>query len=286
MLRLAHLLIAATALTLAAPALAAPAMWKVSDEDSRVWLFGSIHLMPDGQDWRTPTFDQVLAKADRVYFETNMSPEQQAVIAAEAFVRGIYTDGTLLTDVLDDAQEALLRSAAAEHGIALGPILAMRPWMAAQAVTGPILMQSGFLGEGVELQVLGEIASDRLGYFETGLQQLDVLTTGPEEEEIAMLVQALEGLPTMTDTMFDMLALWMGGDDEQLDELMLNETAGIDGFAERLLFDRNMNWLAPIKAMLAENEANLIIVGAAHLGGVQGVPALLEQAGYTVERVQ
>jgi uncharacterized protein YbaP (TraB family) len=261
-------------------------MWKVSDADSRIWLFGSIHLMPSGQDWRTPEFDQILVKADRVFFETDMSAEQQAVISAEAFIRGIYTDGTLLTDVLDDAQEALLRRVAAENDIALGPILAMRPWMAAQAVTGPVLAQSGFLEEGVELQLLNEVAAERRGYFETGLQQLDVLTTGPEAENVTMLVQALEDLPTMKDTMFEMLDLWMGGEEDQLGNLMVQETAGIDGFAERLLFNRNRNWLAPIEDMLAGNEANLIIVGAAHLSGPEGVPTLLEQAGYTVERVQ
>lgn len=286
MTKLIPLLVAFIASTVAGQAVAAPAMWKVSDDDSRVWLFGSIHLMPAGQDWRTPAFDQVLIKADRVFFETDMSAEQQAAIGAEAFVRGIYTDGTLLTDVLDEAQEQLLRDVAAEYGIALGPVLAMRPWMAAQAVTGPVLLQSGFLGEGVELQVMGEIAGDRMGYFETGLQQLDVLTTGPEEESVAMLVQALEDLPDMTDKMFEMLDIWMGGDEAQLDELMLDETQGLDGFAERLLFERNRNWLPPIEQMLADNEANLIIVGAAHLGGAEGVPALLEQAGYTVERVQ
>lgn len=279
-------LTALAALTVAMPAMAAPAMWKVTDADSRIWLFGSIHLMPEGQDWRTPAFDQVLAKADHVYFETDVSPEQQALIAAEAFVRGIYTDGTLLTDVLDDDQEALLRKVAGENGILLGPVLAMRPWMAAQAVTAPVLAASGFIGEGVELQVMGEIPPDRRGYFETGLQQLDVLTTGPETEDVAMLVQALEDLPTMRETMFEMLDLWMGGDDAQLDALMVDETAGIDGLAERLLYQRNMNWMAPIEAMLADNEANLIIVGAAHLAGEEGVPTLLEQAGYTVERVQ
>lgn len=284
--RLIHLLTAMAALTLATPALAAPAMWKVSDADSRIWLFGSIHLMPSGQAWRTPAFDQILVKADRVFFETDMSPEQQAVISAEAFIRGIYTDGTLLTDVLDDAQEALLRRVATEYGIALGPILAMRPWMAAQAVTGPVLAESGFLEEGVELQVLNEVAAERRGYFETGLQQLDVLTTGPEAEDVAMLMQALEDLPTMKNTMFEMLDLWMGGDEDQLGNLMVDETAGIEGLAERLLYERNMNWLAPIESMLADNEANLVIVGAAHLSGAESVPALLERAGYTVERIQ
>ena len=280
------MLVALAGFAATAPALAAPAMWKVSDEDSRVWLFGSIHMMPEGQQWRTPVFDQVLAKVDRVYFETDMSPEQQALMGAEAYVRGVYTDGTLLTDVLDDSQEELLRDAAAQIGLPLGPVLAMRPWMAAQAVTGPVLLQSGFMGEGVELQVLPEIDADRRGYFETGLQQLDVLTGGPEAADIAMLMRALEALPRMEMTLFEMLAMWTGGDVDQLGNLMVSELQGVEGFADRLLYDRNMNWLPVVETMLAQDEATLVIVGAAHLTGDQGLQALLEQAGYEVERVQ
>lgn len=286
MLRRVHLFVALAAFAAAAPAMAAPAMWKVSDDDSRIWLFGSIHVMPQGQQWRTPVFNQILAKADRVYLEADMSPEQQALIGAEAYMRGVYTDGTLLTDVLDDSQEKLLRDVAAEIGLQLGPVLAMRPWMAAQAVTGPVLVASGFLGDGVELQVLPEIAPERLGYFETGSQQLDVIASGPEAADIAMLMQALEALPRMDVTLFEMLAVWTGGDVDGIEGLMVGELAGVDGFADRLLYDRNLNWLPVIETMLAQNEATLVIVGAAHLAGDRGLPALFEEAGYTVERVQ
>lgn len=286
MLRRPHLLLTAAAFAIATPAVAAPAMWKISDADSRVWLFGSIHMMPEGQEWRTPAFDQVLTKAERVYFETDMSAEQQAIIGAEAFLRGVYTDGTLLTDVLDDEQEKLLREVAADIGLPLGPVLAMRPWMAAQAITAPMLVESGFIGAGVELQLLPEIDADRRGAFETGSQQLDVLANGPEEADVALLMQALETLPSMKDSLFEMLDLWAGGDVEQLDELMVNELASVEGMADRLLYERNQNWIPLIETMLTENQTNLVIVGAAHLSGDQGVPTLLEEAGYTVERVQ
>ncbi|UJW85931.1 TraB/GumN family protein [Devosia sp. SL43] len=286
MRRLPHLLLATAAIAFATPAVAAPAMWKISDADSRIWLFGSIHMMPEGQDWRTPAFDQVLAKAERVYFETDMSAEQQAIIGAEAFLRGVYTDGTLLTDVLDDEQEKLLREVAADIGLPIGPVLAMRPWMAAQAITAPMLVQSGFVSDGVELQLLSEISPDRRGAFETGTQQLDVLASGPEASDVALLMQALETLPELQESLFEMLDLWATGDVEQLDELMINELSSVEGMADRLLYERNQNWMTPIEAMLAGNESTLVIVGAAHLSGDQGVPTLLEEAGYTVERVQ
>ena len=90
----------------AAPAVAAPAMWEVRDADSVIWLFGSFHVLPENLEWRTPLFDQTLADADKIVFEADVRPGAMAELAAEAFARGIYTDGKLLSDFIAPAAEA------------------------------------------------------------------------------------------------------------------------------------------------------------------------------------
>ena len=108
------LLPALATLGLAMPAQAAPAMWEIRDDDSAIWLFGSFHVLPENAAWRTELFDTVLADADRVVFETDIRPEAAAQVGAEAYVRGVYVDGTLLTDVLE--RELSGRPAAALSG--------------------------------------------------------------------------------------------------------------------------------------------------------------------------
>jgi uncharacterized protein YbaP (TraB family) len=269
------------------PVTAAPALWEVRDADSTIWLFGSFHVLPEGVAWRTALFDAVLASADRVIFETDVRPAAVAQMGAEAFVRGIYVDGTLLTDVLDAGLEARLRAEAAALDLPMGMLLAMRPWMATNTISVQAMAAHGYDGEGVEFVVQPELDEARLGFLETGAQQLDVLSGAPEDEQVAMLRATLEQLAILPKAMDKMKTRWLSGTPEKLADLFLMEAGGFEtAFLDRLIYARNRNWIAPIEAMLAGNAENLVIVGAAHLIGEGSVLELLQQQGYEIERIQ
>lgn len=288
MTRLARLSASLLALAaLAAPALAAPAMWEVSDSDSKIWIFGSIHVLPDNYEWRTELFDTTLAKADKVVFEADVSPVAQAQIGAEAFATGIYTDGTLLTDVISDEQEAQMRAVLAKSNIPVGTVLAMRPWLALNTISVAAMMDLGMSAQGVEFILQPELPADRMAFLETGPEQLAVLSSGTEAEQIAMLASTLDQLDVMPKMMEKMLRSWGNGKPDDLVKLFAMEMGGHEAvFLDRLLYARNKNWIAPLETMLADNEQALVIVGAGHLAGEQNVLQLLEQQGYTVDRVQ
>ena len=268
-----RLLPALATLALTLPAQAAPAMWEVRDDDSAIWLFGSFHLLPEDAVWRTDLFDAVLAEADQVVFETDIRPEAAAQVGAEAYVRGVYVDGTLLTDVLGETIEAQLRQKAADINMPVGMV---------QAMAG-----KGFAAEGVELLLLPELAEERLAFLETGSEQLDVLAGSSEDEQIAMLVATLDQLDDLPKLMDKMLKSWMSGTPDQMGDVFLTGMGNFEAaFLERLLYARNRNWIAPLEAMLDSNSENLVVVGAAHLIGEDSVLALLDEAGYDIKRIQ
>ena len=272
---------------IALPAWAAPAMWQIRDDDSAIWLFGSFHVLPDGTAWRTELFDGVVDDAERVVFEADVRPAAVARLGAEAFVRGVYVDGTMLTDGLGEAIESRLRAKAAAIGLPMGSILAMRPWMATNTITLQALAVEGYRAEGVEFVLQPQLAETQLGFLETGAQQLEVLAGAPEAEQIAMLTATLDQLDVLPKLMDKMLGSWVDGTPEELGELFLMEMGGFEGaFLDRLIYARNQNWMSPLQTMLAGNQENLVIVGAAHLIGGGSVLDLLEQAGYEVERIQ
>lgn len=269
------------------PVLAAPAMWEIRDDDSTIWLFGSFHVLPEGTAWRTELFDGVLTEAQQVVFEADIRPAAVAQLGAEAFVRGVYVDGTLLTDRLDDAVESLLREKAAAIGLPMGSILAMRPWMATNTITIQALAAEGYRADGVEFVLQPDLQEGRLGFLESGLQQLDVLAGAPEDEQVAMLAATLEQLEALPKLMDKMLDSWVDGTPEALGDLFLMEMGGFEeAFLDRLIYQRNRNWMMPLEAMLAQDQENLVVVGAAHLIGAGSVLDLLEDAGYEVERIQ
>ena len=272
---------------IALPASAAPAMWEIRDDDSAIWLFGSFHVLPEGTAWRTDLFDNVLTEAQQVVFEADIRPEAVAQLGAEAFVRGVYVDGTMLTDGLDDAVEGLLRDKAAAIGLPMGSIQAMRPWMATNTITIQALAGEGYRAEGVEFVLQPALPEARLGFLETGDQQLEVLAGAPEDEQIAMLAATLEQLDALPKLMDKMLDSWVDGTPEALGDLFLMEMGGFEeAFLDRLIYQRNRNWVVPLEAMLAQDQENLVVVGAAHLIGTGSVLDLLEDAGYEVERIQ
>ncbi|HEV7344415.1 MAG TPA: TraB/GumN family protein [Devosia sp.] len=266
---------------------AAPAIWQVRDDDSAIWLFGSIHVLPDNTVWRSELFDQILAEADDVVFETDVRPAAAAQLGAEAFVRGLYADGFLLTDALDDAVEAQLRQKAAVIDLPMGSILAMRPWMAANTITMQVLAGNGYGAEGVEVVLQSEVPEARLAFLETGQEQLDVLAGASEDEQVAMLTSTLEQLDALPKLLEKMLGSWTAGTPDELGDLFLMELGGFEAaFLDRLIYARNRKWMDPIESMLADNQENLVIVGAAHLIGDGSVLDLLERSGYSIERIQ
>lgn len=277
----------ATTLALVSPVVAAPALWQVSDDNSSIFLFGSFHILPVGAEWRSELFDRTLAAADKVVFETDIGPAAQAEIGAKAFVRGMYVDGTLLSDVMDDALEARLREQLSDVGVSVGTLLAMRPWMAANTISVAALSLEGYSLQGVEMTLDPEIDPARKVFLETGDEQLDVLAGAPEAEQIAMLESTLDQLETLPKVMDKMVHNWLNGTPERIADLFLVEMGGFEStFMDRLIYDRNRNWMEPLEAMLAADEQALVIVGAAHLIGDGSVVDLLTKAGYRVERVQ
>lgn len=282
-----RLLPLAAALSLAGPAFAAPALWEVRDDDSAIWIFGSFHVLPPDVEWRTELFDTVMDEADQVFFEADVGGAATAELGAKAFARGIYMDGTLLTDVLNDPTEQRLREIATSINLPIGPVLAMRPWFAASTISMAALAAEGFSVQGVEYVLQPELAADRQGFLETGDQQLNVLAGAPDDEQIAMLEATLAEMHNLPKLMDKMLANWVEGTPDQLAGLFLMEMGGFEAaFMDRLIYARNKNWLPPLEGMLTGNEENLVIVGAAHLVGDGSVLDLLEEAGYKVERIQ
>ena len=272
---------------LSAPAQAAPALWAVSDGDSMVHIFGSLHVMPTDTEWRTPLFDATLAKADQVVFETDIRPAAMAEVGAKAFVRGIYVDGTQLTDLMDEGLEAEVRNLAENLGMPFGPMLAMRPWMAANALSAAGMASLGMIEQGVEFTLEPEIAAERLTFLETGDEQIEVLAGAPDDEQVALLQATVEQFDQLPKVLSKLMSHWLGGTPDQLEALFMMDMGGMEeAYLDRLLLARNRNWIAPIETMLAENRNNLIIVGAGHLVGDGNVLELLEGAGYSVERVQ
>lgn len=280
--RLATSLLLAASLT--SPALADPALWKVSDADSSIYLFGSVHVFTQQIDWRTAQFDALLNAADHVYFEVVMDVEAYSTIAQFTLTKGMFRDGRTLRDVLAPDEYARLSAAAASVGTEMAALERMQPWLASMSL---VQGAYGKTTAGVETLVDGEVAPERKRGLETAAEQMGYLADAPLEEQVVTLMSTVAGIESgALVALDDMLAAWQDGDTAALAETIEAQVTPEDeALYDRLLTERNTRWATSLEELLATNDQSLIIVGAAHLVGPEGVPNLLRDRGYSVERI-
>jgi uncharacterized protein YbaP (TraB family) len=275
-------------LSMTTATMAAPAIWQVSDENSSIWLFGSVHMLPADIDWRTGRLEKVISKADRVYFEADVSAAAQAEMMPLSMELGFNRDGVLLSDQIGAALTDRVREAAQEYGISMPALLTMKPWMAATTLSSGPMMQSGYEARlGVEMVLAAELPDEQKGFLETGTEQLGFLAGGTLAEQITMLEATLDTLHVAQSDIEALVAAWMNGNPDALGQAFDSQMEGFDGATvERIIDLRNRNWTDKIEAMLERNEAALLVVGAAHLAGEASVAKLLEERGYSSKRIQ
>lgn len=278
----AALLMTATPLA----AQAAPAMWQVSDADSKIWLFGSIHTLPPGIAWRTPAFDDALRQAETVYFEADIGPLGQLGILIKGIQMGFGAPDPWLAKLTPE-QTAKLTAAITPLGLTTDQLGVQAPWLAEALIEDAVMKQSGFdVTLGVDPSLQAELPKERKAYFETAAGQMDMLGKDAPALQITRLMGTVDSIGTLSAQLKQMTTSWSDGDVDALAKLLNDDPSMDQAFAQTMLFDRNANWATQIGQLLAGNHQDLIVVGAGHLAGDHSVLELLRQAGFTVERIQ
>lgn len=270
-----------------------PAMFKLADPDSEIYLFGTVHILPPDLKWRTPAFDAALEKADRVYFETPSGPDAEARAIALTQSLGMNPPGVTLDSYLTPDEQVRLRSAAVKAGTSIENLQPMRPWLAAIMVSLSAMMEAGQDPDsGVEKVIEADAAKSekRLAYFETIDEQLGLFAKLSEQSQKAILIASLDDIeegPALTQKLDN---AWVNGDLRTLDSYVNGDMRRLDmAVYKAILVNRNANWTKQIDALMQadqKGETIFIAVGAGHLAGKDGVPAMLEKLGYRVDRVQ
>ena len=282
--RLATALLYAGAVA-AAPVLAEPALWTIQGQHNRVHLFGSVHMLGD-TDFAFPggpesRLGAAYRDAEALIMEVppgeTASPEMLTATAA----RAIDPDGRGLDDLLGD-EAAAVHAAAEKRGIDLAPLAPFEPWFASLVVTVQSAMKQGLAAEhGVEQLVAAAAARDHkpVTGLETADGQLQLFDRLPSGLQAQLLLKTIEESDEDGAKLDALVDAWKRGDLAALDGLMSQEFEEFPELRASLVVDRNRRWVEQILPLLDDDRDYLIIVGALHLVGSDGVPALLARRG-------
>ena len=266
-----------------------PALWEVTDQDTTIYLFGTIHLLPDNYTWRTPAIDKAIASSNTLYVETIVDPNNPKPLVA-AMQSLAYSKGLPpLADRIDPAKRPLLEAAIAKSGIPRSYFDKMETWAAAFTLLGVQYREIGLGGENGPEQTLRDAfgaAGKPVGQLETNAEQLGFFDVLPEAAQRSLLEGAIENPKTATADFSQMLGGWAKGDVEAIAKTFNHDLADTPALREVLLDRRNANWSRWIEQRMAKPGVVFLAVGAGHLAGSDSVQSLLQRDGYRVRRIQ
>jgi uncharacterized protein YbaP (TraB family) len=260
-------------------------MWSVSGERNQVYLLGSVHLLRQG-DYPLPTvIDAAYADAEGLVMELDMDDLDPFAMQATVNRLGMLPPGQSLEDVLGPTDYATADRAAAELEVPLDLLARSEPWLAAITIEQLVLTRLGFNPQyGVEMTLAAKASADGkpIDGLESVDEQLGFLDGLSAEAQRDLLLQTLAEGTEIESLMDDLIAAWKSGDIAFLEANMLAELAEYPELYRSIVADRNDRWLTTLEELLDDDDDYLVIVGALHLIGTDGLPQQLTRKGHDV----
>jgi uncharacterized protein YbaP (TraB family) len=275
-----------------------PLLWKVSDADNSVYLLGSFHLLKPNDYPLSKDVDAVFADAESLVFE--MAPEEMSspALGMQMGQAALRTDGTQLDSELPASTIALLGAWLAANGpelqkMGLTPqvVQLLEPWFVGLTISITEMTKQGLdpkLGLDTHLAALAAEAGKPTTGLETGAQQIAFLDGMSKEEQLQFLAEALSESKDAKEETAKLHAAWRAGNADVLwQDMAAQMKREYPDLYKRINVARNDAWVPKIEKRLADSgkDDTLVVVGALHLLGSDGVVEKLRAKGYTVERI-
>ncbi len=272
-------------LVLPSAALAGTSLWQVRDGDRVMYLGGTVHVLA-AADYPLPeAFDRAYEQADRLVFETDMQAINSPAFQLQMMQRLTYNDGRSLKDELGARAYGALQAYSHKRGLPMAMLEQFRPAMVSLVIVMTELERLGINGTGVDEHFYRRARNDgkAVGQLETPQAQLAFIAGMGRGQEDALILNSLRDAEQVAEMMAGMKAAWRSGDLAQLAKLGLEPMRrDYPGLYKELLVKRNQAWLGKLERILKNPDTELVLVGAMHLVGREGLLEQLRARGYKI----
>ncbi|QZH74854.1 MAG: TraB/GumN family protein [Erythrobacter sp.] len=256
-----------------------PALWEVTAPGGQKgWLFGTIHSLPDDVEWRSPLLNDALAQSNILLVEATADDLASASSVFDQLSRSNDLPSLLIR--FDPDERAVVSALLDRAGMSESDFAHYETWGAALLLASAI--RTGDSANGTDRSLMAE--HDNVFALEGARTQLGIFNALPEEEqEDLLLAVARETAAGRDEASVD---AWLSGDQEAMAALAQDSLLADPELRAALLDARNLAWIEPIARAIEAGEQPLVAVGASHMLGDRGLPALLAARGYAVRRIQ
>jgi uncharacterized protein len=272
-----------------APDPARPALWRAqcgvsAGKVEQAWLFGTVHALERPADWRGERVSAALAAADMLMVE--LSDPDNVNGAAKVWARLAQSPGHgPLTVRVAPGLRKQLSALLAKQGLSDEGFAETETWAAALTIAQGAAPRSDG-NHGIDRAVIAAAKGKPVVELEGREAQLSIFDTLSEAEQRDLLSTVIAVAAHGRNEATDLAAAWRNGD---MDVIAAETGRGMladPELREALFTSRNRRWTGLILAAARQGQSPFVAVGAAHLAGPQGVPAMMRAAGCKVARVQ
>lgn len=262
-------------------------LWEVTSEKGTLFLVGTVHLLKPGTPIVSPAAEAAFEQARTILLELDLD-EAESPASRQLFARKALLQGETLKDKVSSETLALAVEKTEALGLPFDRLSNLKPWSLSLTLTLFKLQTLGFdPRHGVDRYYFdrGKQAGKEIGALETMEFQLDLFDGMSDRLQEEFLQQTLAELDRLGEETEQLVQAWSGGEVEVLEELMQKSFEDYPGLYQRLVVERNKNWVLRIEPLLNRPGTTLVVVGALHLVGAESVVELLKKQGYTVKQL-
>ncbi|MEE8118202.1 MAG: TraB/GumN family protein, partial [Gammaproteobacteria bacterium] len=263
-------------------------LWQVESNGGVMYLLGSVHALRPDDYPLAEAYERAYQLADRVMLEINPQQDTPERIQQLSQKLGFISEGESLQDYLssDGYRRAMLL--AKQLGLNTRVLNHLEPWLGALTVVAEQMMRAGFqMMMGVDNHFADRAIRDKkpLSGLETADYQISLFDGLSAEVQEAFLLQSLEEAGDFQNDMAELVGFWLAGDIDELYRITQEDLKEYPEVHEIILLQRNRNWIPQLERELKHGGTVLVVVGALHLVGEDGVVQLLQKRGYKITRL-
>jgi len=264
------------------------ALWKVQGKQNAVYLLGSVHVLKKENYPLPQPIEAAFSNANIVVFETDVDALEKPDVMMKLATKGRLPEGQTLSNVLTPSTYASFSNYLTQAGMPVALFDSFAPAMAALTLVALELKKMDLDPEyGLDKHFfkLARDGSKKIIPLETVDFQIGLMTDFSKEEGELLMKVTLKDIDKMRKDLGELLESWQKGDAAQLEKLLNESMEEAPVIYKRLVSDRNQRWLPKIEELLQGKDNAIVIVGAGHLVGANGVVELLKKKNYKVQQL-
>ncbi len=277
-----------TGLFFAGPALAETCLWRATSTNGTLHVLGSIHVLKPENYPLPSAIEKVYSESDNLVFEVDMremtSPQTQQLILSKALLQ----DDTTLESLLSQKVYQSLENELLNVELPIAAFSRFKPWFVGMTLTLTHIQRAGFKPElGIDQYIHQKALAQGKAIvgLETVQFQIDLIDSLAEGNQDDFMKRTLKDLRLIDEQVDDLREAWEKGNIEEIGALMHESFEEFPELYKRFVADRNTVWANQLDDMVRKDTSMLVVVGAAHFPGEEGLLKLLQKKGYKLEQL-